>query len=95
MAILTKEQYLERIKALVGEDTSDDSIALVADLTDTYNSLEKNSTGAEWEAKYNAEHEAHEKLRGDYMARFFAGNPQEPEPDTHGAEEITFDDLFN
>lgn len=99
MAKLERDAFMERIKAMVGDATDDNALSFIADMTDTFDSLAQPS---DWEARYNAEVEAHNELRKQYKERFFAGNtgpandPSTPpgEPSPHGAEEITYDDLF-
>ena len=95
MPKLERDAFMERIRAIVGEATDDDALSFIADMTDTYDGLAQPS---DWEEKYNAEHAAHEALRKEYRDRFFSGvtNSQpDPEPGKPGAEEITYEDLFN
>lgn len=107
MAILNKESFLNRIKEKIGDDTSDEAIAFMEDMTDTFNDLESKSTKADkedWKAKF----EENDKMwREKYKSRFFDTDssdtdkdlPEEPKTDTktaeeQRAEEITIDDLF-
>ena len=98
--VLSKEEFLPRIQALVGSDSSDESIALLEDMTDTYNDLESKTLQAEteeqenWEEKYN---ELDKSWRERYIARFSGETNEESEEDTANdpppAPE-TYDDLF-
>lgn len=104
MAILNKDDFMKRIKERIGEDTSDEALAFMEDVTDTFNDLESKSKGdgTDWKSKY----EANDKMwREKYKSRFFDGDgkddptPDETEPDEkteeeQRAEEITFNDLF-
>lgn len=102
MAILSKADFLERLKTIVGEDTSDETLSLIEDFTDTYNDLEEKSNNNAYEElqdKYN-------DLSKKYKERFFSGdNSTKTEPTTTDiptpepevpdrAETITYDDLF-
>lgn len=90
MAIKSIDEIMGAIRARVGDDTSDEAIALVEDVSDTLNSL---STGEDWKKKYE-DNDA--EWRKKYRDRFF--NPDkpvdiDPEPDPE-PERLTFEKLF-
>lgn len=97
MAVLSKDDYMARVKGIVGENSDDESISLLEDLTDTYNDLEKRTqkSDVDWEKKYK---DLDEQWRKRFQKRFYesdGGNPYEPEIETETEEEkITIDDLF-
>lgn len=99
MAILKRDEFFSRLETRLGDDTSDESISFLEDMTDTYNDLESranNSTNTEWEQKYN---ELNETWKKRYRHRFFSGDNRgfkgEPdEPDDDCDNEITIDKLF-
>lgn len=104
MAVLEKENFFKRIQEYVGDDVSDESIAFIEDITDTYNALKEASKNEnEWETKYK---ELDEKWKKRYRDRFFSGNAGTPEttPDTaleqqkedveSDGEKKDFDELF-
>lgn len=70
MSVLTREQLLEKINTILGDNsTTDDGLSLIEDVTDTYNDLtSKNNT--DWEQKYNENDKA---WREKYRARFMSG----------------------
>lgn len=70
MPVLTREQLLQKINTILGDNaTTDDGLSLIEDVTDTYNDLtSKNST--DWEEKYNENDKA---WREKYRARFMSG----------------------
>lgn len=72
MAIKSKEELIQSVSARVGEDTSDEAIALIEDVTDTLNDLETraNGDGTDWEAEYN---KLDKEWRDKYKARFLDG----------------------
>ena len=97
--IKSKEELIEEIRNVVGDDTSDNVIALIENVTDTMTELET-SDGEEWKQKY----EENDKMwREKYISRFTEGKaeptaePTEPttEPTADDEEkEKTFEDLF-
>jgi hypothetical protein len=96
MAVLSKEDYFSRLQSVVGTDNSDSAIALIEDMTDTYNDLESRAKGdgVDWEKKYK---ELDESWKARYKHRFFSGDvsnvPGDPEP-TPEPKDVTIDDLF-
>ena len=95
MAIKTKEEILELIKARVGDDVSDEAIAIIEDVTDTLDDYETrvaDSTG--WKARYE-QNDA--EWRKKYKDRFF-NKGEEPVEEPDEMEEVkeikTFEDLF-
>lgn len=67
MAIVTLNNLMDRIRFFIGEDTSDESLSLIEDLTDTFTDLETR-TGEDWKSKYD---ELDKTWREKYKARFF------------------------
>ena len=72
MAVLSKEDFLKAIQTRIGEDSSDDAMKFIEDMTDTFDSLTTASTGdgEDWKAKYD---ELDKTWREKYKARFFEG----------------------
>lgn len=90
MAIKTIEELMDAVRARVGEDTSDEAIAFVEDVSDTLTSL---SNAEDWKKKYE-DNDAEWRKR--YQDRFFnPDKPNDPEP-APGPEpkKLTFDELF-
>lgn len=96
--IKSKEELIEEIRAVVGDDTSDNVIALIENVSDTMTELET-SDGEEWKQKF----EENDKMwREKYISRFTEGTtegatePTEPTEPTADDEEKekTFEDLF-
>ena len=88
--VLTKEEFLSKIKERIGENPTDEDISFVEDMTDTIDSL---SQGDEWKKKFE-ENDA--MWRKKYTERFFTPDKEpEKEPEEKiDEEEITIDDLF-
>lgn len=96
MAVVTKERLLEAVKLTLGENTSDEAIKLIEDITDTianYESLNKE----DWKTKYE---ENDRTWRERYRNRFYAEDPaSESDLGETDAEEkdtviLTYDQLF-
>lgn len=76
MAVLSMEDMLARVQAIIGEDTSDDALTLLEDVTDTYNELQGKATGdgEDWKTKYD---ELDATWRKKYRDRFNGGTDAE------------------
>lgn len=99
MAILNRDEFFNRLHNRLGDDTSDESISFLEDMTDTYNSLEDraNGDGEDWKRKYE---ELDESWKKRYRHRFFNGGdrsvPDEIEDsEEKSSEDITIKDLFS
>lgn len=97
MAVKTREEILEAIKSKIGEDTSDDSISLLEDITDTIDDYETRvADKTDWKNKYD---ELDATWRRKYIERFSGKsgedikNEQE-EQIKDDSEPRTFDELF-
>lgn len=101
MAIVGKEELLDTINKIAGDDTSDDLLKLMEDVSDTYDSL-SNNDNEEWKTKY----EENDKMwREKYKSRFMekvvkddvidGDNPDNYDEDADSSDvKETFDDLF-
>lgn len=100
MAILNKDQFFESIKKQIGTDSSQETIQFLEDMTDTYNSMEKQiaGDGVNWKQKCE---ELDKSWEEKYRSRFFS-NPVTPDSILYGGEEdkttnpgnISINDLF-
>lgn len=98
MALRTKEEIMASLKSKFGEDVSDETIALLEDVSDT---LDATKDGTDWKQKYE---ENDRQWREKYTSRFYDGGgeitPADKKPtDEEKAEEekaskITINDLF-
>lgn len=102
MAILNKDDFLSRLKERIGDDTSDEAMTFIEDMTDTFNDLETRSSGSndeQWQMKLD---ELDKSWREKYKARFFSTETtpedvkEEQKEDVKDDENVekTFDDLF-
>lgn len=79
MAILSREDYLERLNTLVGEDNTDEALQIIEDFTDTFDNLgtqNDNNDNENWKQKYE---ELDATWRQKYRDRFM--NSQTTEED--------------
>lgn len=81
---LTKEELLNSIKDKFNEDTSDETLKFIEDVTDTINSYEDNSK-EDWKAKYE-QNDAEWRQR--YKERFFQSEPVKEEPVAEDTQEV-------
>lgn len=94
MAIKTKAELLELVKARIGDDTSDEALAIIEDVTDTLDDYETRVADAgDWKARYE-QNDA--DWRKKYKERFFAPTeePEENDEPEEAEEKRTFEDLF-
>lgn len=74
MAVRSYEEIMEMIRKRIGEDSSDEAIALIEDLSDTLQ-----SGNADMVKQLTAEKEELDKTwRERYKARFFGGSDTNP-----------------
>lgn len=94
MSVRTREEILESIRTRVGEQTDDETIAFLEDVTDTLNDFETraNGDGENWEQRYK-DNDA--EWRKKYTERFFSSEPTEThEKEPTETKPKTFEDLF-
>ena len=96
MAVLTRDEFFDRVQRIVGTDTSDDSLTFIEDMTDTYNNLDEkaNGDGTDWEQRYR---DLDEAWKEKYKKRFFSGGGSvlvKEVVDEEKEKDVTFDDLF-
>lgn len=90
------EEILEEVKARVGEQTDDETIAFLEDVTDTFTDLETKAKGdgTDWKTKYE---ENDTEWRKKYTERFYSSDPnndqESPKPDDTPKPK-TFAELF-
>ena len=101
--IKTKDEIIASITSRIGNDTSDEAISLIEDVSDTLNEYDRRAADqTDWEAKYN---ENDEMWRKRYMDRFNQGTPYDETLNTETGAAVfdegkkqdapkTFDDLF-
>ena len=97
MIIETREAFLKRIGDRIGESSSDEDIAFLEDMTDTYDALQ---SGSDQETIQRLTDE-NDELRRKYRERFFKpadstkDDPDDYEdPDPQEKILSSFDDLF-
>lgn len=97
MPVLDKKALFDKLHTFIGDDTSEEAISFMEDVTDTYNDMETRATsdGEYWKKKYE-DNDAAWKVK--YRHRFFSsdgGNYEQPQekPEITG-ETIKVDDLF-
>ena len=104
--IKTYEEIMSSIKERLGDDSSDEALAFIEDISDTLKAGQNDNTSEveEWKKKY-ADND--KMWREKYRDRFFNSEvdkefkssepkPNDPEPESDGPELATsYDQLFN
>lgn len=97
MAVKTRDEIMEAIRKRIGEDTSDEAISLLEDVTDTFADYEtKVADKTDWKTKYD---EMDASWRKKYMDRFSGKTGEEVKEEQEeqikdDSEPRTFDELF-
>ena len=97
MAVKTRDEIMEAIRKRIGEDTSDEAIALLEDVTDTFTDYETRvADKTDWKTKYD---EMDDNWRKKYMDRFSGKTgedikEEQEEQIKDDSEPRTFDELF-
>ena len=99
MARLTRDDFFNTINQLIGDDTTDERLQILDNLTDTYLEMEQNERGdgTDWQTRYEENDKA---WKEKYRRRFTAGKQvnsfAEPQAkDTEEPTHITIADLFS
>lgn len=101
MAVRTRDEILGAIRARLGDDTSDEALAIIEDVDDTFKDYEVRMS-EDWKSKYD---ELDAEWRKRYRDRFFQKNDndettpkkvvEDNEDDLKEESEIkSFDELF-
>lgn len=95
MAVLSKEDFLSRINERIGDDNSDEAIAFMEDMSDTYEDMANKITDStDWKKKYEENDKA---WRDKYKERFTSSHNEDEDlsgNDDDTTSPKTFDDLF-
>lgn len=96
--VKTKDEILNAIKERFGEDTSDETLSFIEDVTDTLTDYEnKTNDNTDWKTKYE---ENDKTWRERYRDRFFSGETEDiDEPNNiefadDTPNKRTFEELF-
>lgn len=95
MAVRTREEIIQSVTSLTGDNADDNTLSIIGDLSDTLNEYEKqvNESG-NWKQKYE-QNDA--DWRKKYKDRFLSASPELDDDLGRPKEEpkkMTFDDLF-
>lgn len=97
MAVKTRDEIMEAVRKRIGEDTSDEAISLLEDVTDTFADYETRvADKTDWKTKYD---EMDASWRKKYMDRFSGKTGEEVKEEQEeqikdDSEPRTFDELF-
>lgn len=94
--IVTMDELLKQVNSIIGENSSDESLSLIENVTDTFNDLSTKATNNDAEQWKNKYEENDKAWREKYKSRFMTGGtepPEQPEP-PETPKKRTFDSLF-
>ena len=97
MAVKTMEELMESVRARLGDDQSDEALALLEDISDTYGDMQSRTTDSEdWKKKYETNDA---EWRQKYRDRFFnKSNDNDDDSSDDSCDKpskpMTFDELF-
>ena len=100
MPALSREDFMGAIKARIGEDTSDEALQSLTDMSDTFDTLEQSAKGdgIDWKAKYEENDKSwREKYRDTFFSKPVQDEPiapSAPEPETEQPKMLKYEDLF-
>lgn len=90
--IRSKTELMEQIRSRLGEDTGDDALSFLEDVSDTLDDLESKAADPEdWHQKYN---DLDTEWRQRYRDRFYNNEADEPEPEDPETGKMHFEELF-
>lgn len=92
--VKTYEEIMEQIKSRFADDTSDETLGFIEDISDTFTDLTQRATDTtDWKQKYE---DNDKEWREKYKERFFSASADEQEEPSEGDPEppMTFEDLF-
>lgn len=100
MAVLTREQFMEKLNTLTDGKTDDETLSMIQDFSDTFKSLEEKedveAVRGDYEAKLKS---LDDTWRNKYRDAFFNGTEEkkeeiEDEKEEEKEEPHTYEELF-
>lgn len=98
MAVRSKDELMQILRAKLGEDSSDDTLTLMEDISDTYDELDNKAKGdgTDWKTKYE-NNDAEWRKR--YRDRFYNSDANDNDfnddnDDDEKPKVLTFEQLF-
>ena len=92
MAVKSREEIIAQLTSTIGDNTSDEAIALIEDVNDTLGSI--NGDGTDWKAEAER---IDREWREKYVARFNGKGSEEDDNISSQSvpkKEYTYDNLF-
>ena len=92
MAVKTRDEIMSQLQSIIGEDTSDETLAFIQDVSDTLG----NDNSAQRITQLETQLEDQDKeWRKKYRDAFFTGKPDESlDEEEHDNKPKRFEDLF-
>ena len=84
---LTKKEFMEKLKTIIGDKDDDDTLSFLEDCNDT---LGESDAGSDWEEKYNKlleeKNDLDKSWRAKYRERFFSFSDDDKDKNTDPAK---------
>ena len=96
MAVKTMEELMESVRARLGDNQSDEALALLEDISDTYSDMQSRITGEDWKEKYETNDAEWRKKYRDRVFNKSNDNDDDDGDDGHDntSNPMTFNELF-
>ena len=92
MAVRTRDEIIELVKTRIGEDTSDEALGFLEDISDTLSDYDTRITeSGDWKTRYE-ENDAEWRKR--YKDRFDGAVVDDPDPKEDEPKSYRYEDLF-
>lgn len=92
MAVTNKETILQKLNGIIGENSSDEALGLIEDITDTFSDYDTRlSDQTDYKKKFE-ENDA--SWRKKYRERFMSGSSENPDSGTEPPKQLRYEDLF-
>ena len=92
MAVRTRDEIIELVRTRIGEDTSDEALGFLEDISDTLSDYDTRITeSGDWKARYE-ENDAEWRKR--YKDRFEGKEVDDPDPEELEPKTYRYEDLF-
>nr|DAJ75333.1 MAG TPA: hypothetical protein [Caudoviricetes sp.] len=92
MAVRTTQEIFDSLRASFGESPDDTQLAMLEDVSDTFNDLNERST-EDWRTRYEENDKAWRKRYTDRFSGKADPDP-EPDPEPDPPKPLTYDSLF-
>lgn len=91
MAVRTRDEIMTQLQSIIGEDTSDETLTFIQDVSDT---LGNDNSAERITQLENQLQEQDQEWRKKYRDAFFTGKPDDMDEEPNDNKPKSFEDLF-